>query len=303
MALLTAQQLATVVLNLSVALAVGAGMSAAWLRRPASLWALGQLRCFLVPPLAGLASALLADIAVLWLEAAAMAEVPVGAAAAPAYAMLSATHFGACWLTGFGALVAAGAAAIARSGAARWCGLLALAGFLYSRSIVSHAGAEGDFSWPAAADWLHLVLISVWVGEVLVAGAGTLRRAASVHVDRLEQARYVEALSHSATLALAGIAASGLYAAWRALGSLDKLSGNPYAGVLLVKLSLVAGAALLGGANRLLVMPGLLAGLRGSGAAPAARRFALVLQVEALVLVAVLVAAAVLSSTAPPTAT
>jgi putative copper resistance protein D len=137
---------------------------------------------------------------------------------------------------------------------------------------------------------------------VLVAGAGTLRRTASGRAGRLEQARYVEALSHSATLALAGIAASGLYAAWRALGSLDNLTGNPYAGVLLVKLSLVAGAALLGGANRFLVMPGLLAGLRGNGAEPAAHRFALVLQVEALVLVAVLVAAAVLSSTSPPTA-
>lgn len=301
MELHTAQQLATVAVNLGVALALGAALSEAWLRRASSPWALGQQHWLRGAALAGLATALPADIAVLWLEAAAMAEVPVGAAGPAAYALLGTTHFGACWLAGFGALAAA-AASLPRSGAAGPFRLLALAGFLYSRSMLGHASAEGDLSWPMAADWLHFLLISVWVGEVLVAGAGTLRRAAVARAGRLEQARYVEALSQSATLALAGIAVSGVYAAWRALGTLDNLTGNPYAAVLLVKLSLVAGAALLGGANRFVVMPGLLAGLREDGNARAARRFARVLQLEALVLVAVLVAAAVLSSTAPPSA-
>lgn len=301
MELQTAQHLATVALNLGVALAVGAGMSAAWLRRAASSWAVDKLRWLRGAALAGLALALLAYIAVLWLQAAAMAEVPIAEAAPAVVATLGSTHFGAAWLGGCCALLAAAAATFFGQRAA-WLGMAALGVFLYCRSIVSHAGAEGNLSWTVAADWLHLVLISVWAGEVLVAGLGTLRRAASGPADRRDQARYVETLSTSATVALAGIAATGLYAAWRALGSLDNLAGNPYAEVFLVKLSLVAGAALLGGFNRFVVMPGLLAGLRGDGAGAPARRFARVLQVEALVLVAVLVAAAVLSSTSPPTA-
>ncbi|MDL2353987.1 MAG: CopD family protein [Pseudomonadota bacterium] len=130
---------------------------------------------------------------------------------------------------------------------------------------------------------------------MLVAGAGTVRHAAVERGGRLEQARYVAALSHPATLALVGIAASGVYAARSAPGTLDNLTGNPYSAVLLVKLSLVATAALLGGATRFVVMPGLLAGLREDGNAR-------VLQLEALVQVAVLVGAVMLSSTAPPSA-
>jgi putative copper resistance protein D len=297
------QQLATVALNLSVALAVGSGLSSAWLRRASSSWAGDMRRWLRGAALAAFALALPADIAVLWLQGAAMAEVPLAQAAAATQALLAGTHYGAAWIAGFVALLLAAAVAVtARS--THWT-LAALAGFLYTRSIVSHAGADGDISLQAAADWLHLVLISVWLGEVLVAALGTLRRPATGPAGRIEQAGYVEALSHSATVALGGIALTGLYAAWRALGSLDNpanLVGTPYGATLAIKLALVSAASLLGGANRFVVMPGLLAGLRGSGAgaAPAGRRFARVLQIEALVLVAVLIAAAVLSSTGQP---
>lgn len=302
MELQTLQQLFTVILNLAVALAVGAGLSATWLRRAASPWATGKQGWLRGATLAALATALLADIAVLWLQSAAMAEVPVSEATPAVHSMLTGTHFGTAWMIGFGALLAASAAAVLRARAAQASGLLALGVFLYSRSIVSHAGADGDFSLLAVADWVHLVLISVWVGEVLVAALGTLRRAAQEQAGRIEQARYVEALSDSATLALGGIVVTGLYAIWRAMGSLDNVGGNPYSDVLLVKLALVGAAALLGGANRFVVMPGLLAALRSGAGEPGARRFARVLQVEALVLVAVLVAAAVLSSTSQPVA-
>jgi putative copper resistance protein D len=302
MELQTGQQVATVVLNLAVALAVGSALSATWLRRGASDWAGGKRRWLRAASLGAFAVALPADVAVLWLQAAAMDEVPVAQAAPAAHALLAGTHYGAAWLAGFGALCVAAVVTPLRARSAAWAGLLALGAFLYTRSIVSHAGADGDVSLQAAADWIHLALISVWVGEVLVAALGTVRSAASEYAGRIEQAGYVEALSHSATIALAGIVVTGLYAAWRALGSLDNLAGTPYGAALVAKLALVAGAALLGGANRFIVMPGLLAGLRDGGVDPAARRFARVLQVEAVILVAVLMAAAVLSSTGQPAA-
>ncbi len=175
--------------------------------------------------------------------------------------------------------------------------LLGLAAFLYTRSMVSHASANGDFSASMMADWIHLVLISAWVGEVFVAGVLTLAADPAERVDdRSDCMAYIDALSTSATYALVGIVATGLASAWFNLGSPRALVGNPYGATLLAKLTLVALAVLLGGYNRFLVMPSL-------PAASALQRFRWVLRIEAVVLLGVLVLAAVLSSTSPPTAT
>lgn len=293
---------ATVALNLGVALAVGCGLSAVWLRSAASPWAVVSGQRLRRLARQSLALALLADVAMLWLQAAMMAELPLLQAGPAVVTVLTASHYGAVWLGGALALACAAGATIWRRPQAT---LAALALFLLSRSMLSHAAGDGDLGLRVGADWLHLVLISVWVGEVFVAGLFTLRAATgATPAQRGEQARYVEALSHCATVALAGIVISGLYNAWHGLGSWDNATGNPYATILLLKLLLVGCAALLGGVNRLFVMPSLLRALRGdaSGDDPAARRFVLVLQVEAAVLALVLVAAAVLSATSPPSA-
>jgi putative copper resistance protein D len=120
--------------------------------------------------------------------------------------------------------------------------------------------------------------------------------------DRQARAAYAGALSSSATLALAGIVVTGLYAAWRNLGGFGHLLGNPYGTTLLAKLLLVGSAAMLGGVNRLFVMPPWLA--RESAGRPAADalplRFRHILWIEALVLVAVVVLAAWLAATPTP---
>ncbi len=299
------QQGVTALLNLNVALALGCCLSAVWLREASSPWAVTSARRLQRFTLVALALALLADVAMLWLQAALMAELPLLQAGPAVLTVLTASHYGTVWSAGALALAVAAAAALRRppAGAAA---LVALALFLLSRSMLSHAAGDGDVSLRVAIDWLHLILISVWVGEVFVAGLFTLRSTARATLaQRSEQARYVEALSSSATVALAGIVASGLYSSWHALGNLGSLAnavGTPYASALLVKLLLVAAAAALGGFNRFVVMPGLLQSLRGNGRLIdyAGRRFARVLQVEAVVLAGVLVAAAVLSSTSPP---
>lgn len=176
---------------------------------------------------------------------------------------------------------------------------------LYSRSMVSHAGAAGDFTWAVAVDWVHLMLISIGVGEVIVAGLITLQvlpDAASG--SRAGCAVYVDALSRSATVALVGIFATGAISTWRVLESPADLFGNPYGTTLLIKVGLVLCAAALGGFNRFVVMPALLRSLQQQGqeARAAGGLFARVLQVDAIVLVAVLIAAAFLTSTSPPMA-
>jgi putative copper resistance protein D len=305
-----AQRAATVAFNLAVALMVGTNAAASWLRRGASDWSSGQRPRLRRAMFGALALAVPAYFAILWLEAASMAEVPVGDAYPAVQSVLTATHYGVAWTIGAAALlVAAICSAVGETGRkAAWLPplrLAALAVVLYSRSMVSHAGAGGDVSWAVAIDWTHLVLVSLWLGEVLVAGAITLRRLPAADLaDGRDRARYIEALSRTATIALAGIFATGAASAWRGLGGFENVLGNPYGTTLLIKIGLVLCAAALGGVNRFTVMPSLLAQLRKDPAAGRAlsRRFALVLHIEAILLAAVLAAAAFLSSTPPPSA-
>jgi putative copper resistance protein D len=300
-----AQRIATALLNLALAGVVGAAIARLWLRRGVSPWARaldlrlhGAMR-------AGVAAAGLAYGAVLWLEAAAMAEVPLAQAFPAVQSVLAATHYGLAWMSGAGALLVLGLTLVLPGGRGAAAGLLrlvALAALLYSRSTVSHAAAGGDFTWAVAADWLHLVLASVWVGAVLVAGLAALRAQPADPQSRLECGAYVQALSRSATVALAGIVATGAVSAWRGLGTIGNAFGNPYADTLLLKLTLVLCAAALGGLNRFSVMPALLKGLRQAGPTPPAtrRRFVLILRVETVFLLAALVTAAFLAATPPP---
>ena len=301
---------ATVVLNFAVALAVGAAMASLWLAKGRSDWSQAQLRKLRPVRLTAIVVAIVAMGALLLFVSASMAEVPVADAGEAVRSMLTESHFGIAWSVGMTALIPA-ALALAMSGPRPWLRRLAvsnlgaLAVFVYTRSLVSHAAANGDLSLATVADWVHLCLISVWVGAVFISGLVTLAgQVASPPAEREEVARYVENLSSSATFALVGIFATGLFSAWHNIGSVAGLSGNPYGNTLLIKLGLVACAALLGAFNRFIVMPSLLASLRRDAQRSAVlqRRFTQVLRIEALVLLLVLVAAAVLGATSPPTA-
>ena len=301
---------ATVVLNLALAVAVGAAMAALWLANGTTAWSTGQTRRVRPVRIGATVVAIAALGLLLPLVCASMAEVPIADVSEAMGAMLDDSHFGLAWKVGMGALLAAAlAAAIPVSGQRmRYLALLnmlVLAVALYSRSMVSHAAADGDLSVAIVVDWMHLCLISVWVGAVFTAGFITLNGMVSeTAAGRVEAARYVENLSSSATFALAGIFATGLFSSWHNVGSLAGLAGNDYGSVLLFKLALVALAALLGGFNRFIVMPSLLGSLRQpvAGTPEPLRRFRFILRIEALLLLAVLVAAAILSATPPPTA-
>lgn len=302
---LSVQQGATALLNLAMAVLTGATLSQAWLAGAPSGWAARKRA--LLPRLAWamLALAALASVAVLWFEAAMLAEVPPAQAGPEVLAVLASTHYGHAWIGGAVALLAIAATSALRHRFALGARLLAIGVFFYTRSMVSHAVGDGLVSLAVVLDWLHLVFISVWVGEVVVAGLVTLARVgqASAH-EQADMARYVRALSTTATFALGAIVVSGLFNAWRGLGGIGNLAGTAYGTALVVKLAFVAGAALLGGFSRFFVMPGVLATLRGGAHGPRRpeRHFVFILRIETLALLGAVAAAAILSSTAPPMA-
>lgn len=284
-----AQPAATALLNLALAVAAGAGITGWWMAPRASAWAALLARRLRQAGIVATAAAMLASACLLWMTAAAMGEVALAQAGDATWTLLTETHFGLAWMIGIGAL--------AISLAARRTALVGLSAFLFTRSMVSHAAGDGDFTVPVLVDWLHLNLACMWVGEVLVSGFLVL---AGPPGDRTDCAAYVTSLSTSATFALAGIFATGLFSAWHNLGSLGALTGSAYGITLAAKVALVLAAAMLGGVNRFFVMPKLIASLR-DGASDGGK-FRLILRLEAAVLLGVLALAAVLSSTSPPTA-
>lgn len=304
--LATLQHGATVLLYVAAAVGIGASMSSLWIGRGGSVWAAARLPALHRCTLGACVLALLASVAVLCLEAATMAEVPLAEAAPAVRLMLVSTHYGAAWGVGTAALAFASALLllVPRHFVRGWAigTTAALAVFWFARSMVSHAAGDGDLSMAVVANWLHLGLISLWVGEVLVAGLVVLPGASpETGAARRDRAAYVKALSNSATLALAGVAATGLFSTWQRIDGVNGLFASPYGRTLLAKLAVVGLAVLLGGFNRFFVMPGWLAAeTAGRTAAPLlARRFKLVLKVEGLVLFAALVLAVLLASTAP----
>lgn len=306
MELQSAQHLVTALLNLAVAVLTGASMGRLWLGRELSDWSETRRGPALRIARAGAMVALAANLVVLWLESAAMAEVPFIEAGGAVFSMLTSTHLGFAWMIGMAGLIVATFAVFLdmdRSAAPPILTLISLAVFWYTRSMVSHAASDGDFSVRLVADWVHLGLISLWVGEVILAGVVTLKTSANMNaLDRRARAAYVESLSSSATIALTGIFITGAYAVWRSLGSLENVFGNPYGNTLMAKLLLVGVAAALGGYNRFLVMPPWLTLERSGNAAPAVlpERFRRILWVEAMVLLVVVMLAAILASTSPP---
>ena len=284
-------QLLTTLLNLGFALVVGASAALAWLGQCSSPHA-GAARARLPRlMLLALSRMIAISFAITWIEAAELAEVPL-AQAWPAVQAMADTQHGRAALGGIGTLgvlVATVLAGVSRRGArVAIYGLLAL--YAYSRAFGGHAGASGS-ALDVVVDAMHLLLVSLWLGSVFVSAYPVLPRIA--HAG--DAAAYAGMLSWSATIALAGLAATGLFNAWRSLGELSMLAGSPYGITLLVKLAFVGTAALLGGYNRFVELPKLLAAEPG-----ASGRFVRVLRIEVVVLAAALAAAAVLSTTPPP---
>ena len=302
---ISAMTWATVMLNLGFALLVGALLTRWQTTKATSDWSRLRHRSLRRTIFFSIGTMLAAMIAVLIAETATMADVPLRETLPAIPSVLLSTHFGQAWIAGAGFIVLVALSQLMGTiTPLRYLiGAIGLIGFATTRSLVSHAVAAGAVSWPVAIETTHLLLISVWLGEVIVAGMIMLSAACGPHRDdRRDCSRYLAQLSTSATFALIGIVATGVINAWRGLGSPVHLLDDMWGMILLTKLIGVVVAVLLGALNRWRIMPKLLLHLQSSSlvAVSDQRRFVSVLRIEMIVLMAVLFAAAVLSQSAPP---
>jgi putative copper resistance protein D len=106
----------------------------------------------------------------LWLQAAAMAGLPLIEARAGLTAVVTQSHFGGVWLIALCGLVLALLNGARLGVAGRAAVILGLAVYAAGRVGASHAAADaGNFTVPEFVHWLHLCATAWWAGSVVLA--------------------------------------------------------------------------------------------------------------------------------------
>jgi copper transport protein len=212
------------------------------------------------------------------------------------------TRWGVLWAVCEAAFLATGllcAASLRRPVATLWPATALLVILATAHAMASHAAALGASEPQAvAADAVHVLAAGAWMGSVAALTvalwpARGIHRMDSLALARAGRRRFAVLAASSMCVVLA----SGLYSAGLEVMSVDGLLTTQYGRLLLLKTSLVLAAGALGAANFLLLRR-LDAGTRGGRVlrVAASRR---VLAPEVGAGLAVLLAAAVLASSAP----
>ena len=179
-------------------------------------------------------------------------------------------------------------------------GAVALAGF----AIEGHTRSQQPLALMIGFDVIHLAAAAIWIG-----GITGLVVAFRSDVEATNLGRMVGRFSKAAVLAVVVVAIAGIGMAWIVLPTLDDLVSTGWGLALLTKVALVAVVVVLGAYNNRRLVPIVSAGTTTSP--EPRRRLARIVQVELVLLLAVVGVTAVLvgrspvgsSQAAPPPAT
>jgi len=248
--------------------------------------------------LGGALALALANLVLLWLQAASMSGAPLVDAGASVWAVATTTHAGIGWTIAFAgsvllvlATASGGPMSTARLAAAALAAIVAAAG----KASVGHAADAGAFSAAEVVQTVHLLATAVW-GGVVIAGAFAVLPALGTSLARAFLIRIAQRMSAVAVVAVILVLATGIFNALRGLGgAAGVLEESAWGQVLIVKAVLVVTALIFGALNRWSALPR----LKRTAATVDAHTVTGVMRVEALVMMAVFVAAAVLSHSVP----
>lgn len=161
----------------------------------------------------------------------------------------------------------------------------------------SHAAAISDSAWPQIIDMLHLLAAGIWVGGLPFLA---LLLYCATRGDVAPDSYAVRAMQRFSLVALVAVlllAVSGIAAAWLLVGGVAGLVGTAHGNLLLAKLAVLAPALMLAAANRRL-LPSLSAPNERTSSATA-RRMALFIALEAVLVLALLGFAVAMTLTTP----
>jgi copper transport protein len=169
-------------------------------------------------------------------------------------------------------------------------------------SLVSHASAQTDGRATAiAADAVHLLAVSVWIGGLiaLVFGLLVTLRDLTAAGRRVVLARAIPRFSAVALTCWGAIAITGLYAGWLQVGSLKGLRDTAYGTTLTVKLLLLVPLLGLAAFNLLFVSRHIKRSSESDQTGRWTRRFGIAIVAEVVLALAVLLAAGRLTAQPP----
>ncbi|HEX2914683.1 MAG TPA: CopD family protein [Chloroflexia bacterium] len=198
-----------------------------------------------------------------------------------------------------------------------WWAVAALgAGVLLTTSLNSHAASIVDWSWLAVTgDWLHLLSTAIWIGGLIAMAVGLAVAIPALVPGSGDRTRLLAALipafSQVAILSVMVLLVTGTFNAALQLSDISDLFSSAYGISLTVKIALLVPLLLLAAYNLLVVSPRMRIFARSKKAGPkegagsiAAGKLGLSFRRSVMAEVAltclVLVAAAFLTSSAPP---
>jgi putative copper resistance protein D len=299
--LLIGQVAMAALMNVAFAFAIGSAVLDAWLAKEGASATLAPSHAaWLRARRSRVAAAVvlvLADAGWLVYQTASMSGVGLPDAFGIVPTVLAQTHIGYAWSVAFGGAVLLLLSSLIGRGGAPGHALFGLAVIVIAagKASLGHAADAGAVSAVEGIQTLHVLATSVWGGLVL-AGGFTVLPALDSSIARGVLMRVAGQVSKVSFIALGFVVLTGAWNAWRGLGgALEPLATSGWGHVLTAKLSLVALAVVLGGLNRFSALPR----LRRTASTVDAHTFNNVLHLEALAMIGVFIAAAVLSHSVP----
>jgi copper resistance protein D len=290
-------------MNVAFAFTVGAALLAAWLEKDAQVKIAPARPAWLRAQRSMQMAAIvlvLADLGWLIYEAASMGGVSLPAALGVVPTVLAQTHTGYAWAVAFGGAVVLLLTSLSSHGstlrnALLWLAVIAVAA---GKASLGHAADGGAISPAIGLHTLHVLASAVWGGLVMAAGF-TVLPALGISVARGMLIRTATQLSNVSLVAALLVLVTGAFNAVRGSGgSLVAIEQSTWGHVLELKLALVALALVLGGLNRFSALPR----LRRTASTMDAHTFTNLIYLEALLMLGVFAAAAVLSHSVPASA-
>jgi copper resistance protein D len=117
------------------------------------------------------------------------------------------------------------------------------------KAASGHASTDGNFSSRELCQWIHLLSTSVWSGGVIAASVYAFRANTSELTQPI-----AERLSRQSTIAVLFVLISGgANTLFGTEGAIPTIASSAWGHILIVKLTFVAAALILGAANRRLI--------------------------------------------------
>jgi copper transport protein len=127
----------------------------------------------------------------------------------------------------------------------RWAGLVVGVGIAATPGLAGHASIGSNEPYAFIADVVHVGAAAVWLGGLVV-----LLVAVLPTVGFEESTAVVRGFSRNAFAAVVVIVVTGVFQAWRQIGSLDALKSTDYGKLVVVKTLLVAAVLCIAVASR-----------------------------------------------------